>query len=441
MIRYLRPTAVAVMVLFLAVGSNQRASAQPASVQAEQLFRQGKKLMADGKIAEACKAFEGSYRKDAAVSTLLNLADCREKNKQYASAWGHFLDAERKTRGDAAQASFNTTAKSRAAALESKLSYLIVNVSREASIEGLTITRNGVEVLEAEWNSDIPVDGGEYVIEGKAPGYEAWSTKVSIAESGDKESVNVPKFRQRPDSVPDDSQAQDGGKKPIPVDPEPRPLVRSSRKKVGVIAVASGGAFVLGGLAAGYMAQSKWTEAKDLCGADLSCDSEADHTAGQALVDAARTRGNISTILTGVGVVAVGVGTALWLTAPTAEGRPTGKTAGLASFVAGGAALTGGLLLGYSARERWREAEALCGTDHVCDGADNFARGQELADSARFRGNAATILTGVGVAGLGLGTVLLLTSGSKSSESTPTALHVSPSISRDSVSVVFGGAL
>src|SRR5690349_11906109 len=107
------------------------AQAQPASVQAEQLFRQGKKLMGEGKIAEACKAFEGSYRKDEAVSTLLNLADCREKNKQYASAWGHYLDAERKTRGDAAQATFNRTARERSVALESRLSYLIINVSKE----------------------------------------------------------------------------------------------------------------------------------------------------------------------------------------------------------------------------------------------------------------------------------------------------------------------
>jgi len=221
-------------------------------------------------------------------------------------------------------------------------------------------------------------------------------------------------------------------------DPAP---VSSSRKTMGKIAVASGGVLVLGGLAVGYMAQQKWSEAKDLCGADLVCDSDADRAEGQALVDAARTRGNISTIVTGAGVAAVGVGAALWLTAPSAEARPKGKTAGLASLVVGGGALTGGLLLGYSARERWREAQALCGSDNFCDGPDNFARGQELADSARFRGNLSTVLTGAGVVGVGLGATLWFTSTSNRTESSSASLRLVPSVTNDAVSFVLGGSL
>ncbi|KAB2910863.1 MAG: hypothetical protein F9K40_01805 [Kofleriaceae bacterium] len=313
-------TASAGIFLVVAFGVATPAHAQPASVQAEQLFRQGKKLMGEGKIAEACKAFEGSYRKDEAVSTLLNLADCREKNKQYASAWGYFLDAERTTRGDASQATFNRTARERAKALEAKLSYLIINVPAESNIEGLAITRNGLPVDEAEWNTDIPVDGGDYVIEGKAPGYEAWSTKISVAESGDKESVNVPKFRQRP-TAPTDKTPDDVVVRPR-LDPTPdAPPVSSSRKTVGKITIAGGGALVLGGLAVGYMAQQKWSEAKDVCGADLVCDSAGERMTGQELVDAARFRGNLSTILTGAGIATVGVGVVLWVTAPKKESR------------------------------------------------------------------------------------------------------------------------
>jgi hypothetical protein len=317
-------TTIAVFVLALTVASIPRnAQAQPASVQAEQLFRQGKKLMSEGKLAEACKAFDGSYRRDAAVSTLLNLADCREKNKQYASAWGYFLDAERKTRGDTAQANFNRTARERAAALEAKLSFLIINVPAEASIEGLTITRNGIEVDSAEWNTDIPVDGGDYVIEGKAPGYEAWSTKITVADAKHKQSVNVPKFRQRPNM---DKSTTSERKQRVPEAPpvgEPIEASGSSRKAVGKMTLAGGGVLVVGGLAAGYFAQQKWSEAKDLCGDDLICDSAADRMTGDALVDAARFRGNVSTIVTGVGVAAIGGGVILWLTAPSNERSST----------------------------------------------------------------------------------------------------------------------
>lgn len=90
------------------------------------------------------------------------------------------------------------------------------------------------------------------------------------------------------------------------------------------IEAAGGGALVLDGLALGYLAQQKWSEAKDLC--DLICDSAADHMAGQALVDAARFRGNVSTVVTASGVVAIGAGVVLWLTAPRSERRATSVT-------------------------------------------------------------------------------------------------------------------
>ena len=188
--------------LVVATAAVLAASAAPAFAQgsqaAESLFRQGKALMQEGKIDEACTAFEGSYKKDPAVSTLLNLADCREKNGQYASAWGHFIDAMRMTRGDNAQAALFNTAKDRSQRLEGRLSYLIINVPDEARVEGLEITRNGVRVDSEEWNLDIPVDGGIYKVEGKAPAYEAWSTTVTVGPEKDKQSVNVPKFNEMP---------------------------------------------------------------------------------------------------------------------------------------------------------------------------------------------------------------------------------------------------
>ena len=93
-----------------------------ASPQAEALFRDGKRLMKDGKVAEACAAFEGSERAEHNVATILSLADCREKNHQYASAWALFLQADSQTRSDPAKATLNRTAKTRALALEPRLS-------------------------------------------------------------------------------------------------------------------------------------------------------------------------------------------------------------------------------------------------------------------------------------------------------------------------------
>src|SRR5262245_8732714 len=75
-----------------------------ASPEAEALFRDGKRMMKDGKFAEACAAFEGSERVEHSIATVLSLADCREKNHQYASAWALFLQAESQTRSDPSKA-------------------------------------------------------------------------------------------------------------------------------------------------------------------------------------------------------------------------------------------------------------------------------------------------------------------------------------------------
>ena len=162
-----------------------------ASPQAEALFRDGKQLMKEGKLAEACSAFEGSERAEHNVATVLSLADCREKNHQYASAWALFLQADSQTRSDPAKAALNTTAKRRAHGLESRLSYLTINVPDESRIPDLVVTRDGAPVDPAEWNRSIPADGGSHVIAGKAPGHESWSTTVTLQPESDKQAGEV----------------------------------------------------------------------------------------------------------------------------------------------------------------------------------------------------------------------------------------------------------
>jgi hypothetical protein len=278
---------------------------------AEQLFREGKRLMSEGKIAEACTAFEGSFRKEAAVTTLLNLADCREKNAQYASAWGHFIDAERKTRGSASEAGFHATAKDRAGKLEGRLSYLIINVPDEARVDGLEITRNGQPVDAAEWNRDIPVDGGVWKIAGKAPAYEAWSTEVTVGKEKDKQSVNVPRFRE----LPEDQVKPPVGPQPLVTGPAPSSFTGKRKAAVGV------GAVGVIGLAAGTVL---YFQAKGLHddAADATTQDERDR-----LEDDANGKYLIAQIGWGVGAAAVGAAAFLWITGgPSASGESAEQT-------------------------------------------------------------------------------------------------------------------
>src|SRR6185503_11270900 len=73
------------------VASARTARAQ--SAEAEALFNDGDAKMKAGKLDEACQAFEASNRIEPRAGTLIRLGECREQNKQLASAWSAYKDA------------------------------------------------------------------------------------------------------------------------------------------------------------------------------------------------------------------------------------------------------------------------------------------------------------------------------------------------------------
>ncbi len=182
------------------------------SVEAEVLFRDGKKLLKEGKIAEACDKLEASDRLEASVGTELNLADCREKNGQLATAWAAFRKAaaSAKTAGDAKR---EAEARRRAGALEAKMSYLTINVGDK--LEGLQVARNGTAIDPALWNAAVPVDPGEYEIVAQAPGHDRWSSRIKVASDAQHAAVDVPKLKAAGEAAVD--------KKPMPTEVKPKP--------------------------------------------------------------------------------------------------------------------------------------------------------------------------------------------------------------------------
>ncbi|HEX4420619.1 MAG TPA: hypothetical protein VH165_22045 [Kofleriaceae bacterium] len=278
-----------------------------ASPQAEALFRDGKQLMKDGKLGEACIAFEGSEHAEPNIATLLSLADCREKNHQYAAAWALFLQADSQTRSDPSKAMLNRTAKTRALALEPKLSYLTINVPDESRIPELIVTRDGAPVDPAEWNRAIPADGGAHVIAGKAPGHESWSTTVELRAELDKQAVEVPRFKALPELV--NKPARDPGLAPAPVvPPEPSPF--TMRRKIG-IGVAAGGVVVAAvAIGLGASAQSLRDEAVAGC-PTTACTTDG-AASSQHKNDQARSRAMVANVGFGVAGAAVIAGAVLW---------------------------------------------------------------------------------------------------------------------------------
>jgi hypothetical protein len=159
------------------------------------LFDEGRTLLQAGKIAEACAAFESSQKLDPAVTTLLNLADCREQNHQLATAWGTFVDANRAARASNND-KFARVAAHHARKLEPRLSKLTIAVSADRQVSGLEILRNGELVNPASWNHALPIDGGTYTITARAPGRAPWSITRKIKIESDAQTVDIPKLTE-----------------------------------------------------------------------------------------------------------------------------------------------------------------------------------------------------------------------------------------------------
>ena len=308
---HVKLTTTICLAVALVAAVHARAHAQ-ASPEAEKLFRDGRQLIKDGKIGEACAAFEASEKVEHNIATLLNLADCREKNQQYAAAWALFLAADSQTRGDASKAQVNGVAKQRASALEQRLSYLTINVPDESRVTELIVTRDGEPVDPAEWNRAIPVDGGKHEIAGRAPGHEPWSTTVTIAPALDKQAVEVPKFKELPKLAhPEVGEPNASSSVATPAPPPAPSGILSPRRDVA-IGLGGGALLAVGaGVAFGLSANNLHDQAVSTC--PPSTCSAANASAAQSTNSTARSRALLADGAFAAGGVFAAAAVTLWL--------------------------------------------------------------------------------------------------------------------------------
>jgi hypothetical protein len=312
---------IAISIVLLCWTDRGAAWAQGAAdkAAADTLFLEGKKLITAGDTEAACPKFEASLAKLEQLGTQLALASCYEKLGKTASAWGAFRAAASTAR-KARDVQRQRFAEEHAAALEAKLSRLVIKVEPGYRIDGLAVKRDGVEVLPAELGSPVPVDPGEHTVEASAPGWNAWSQQVAVTMPGVVE-VIVPALGKAPVKV----------EEPAPPPPPPPGGVQADADRGGsrsrrllAYGIGGGGIAVLGtSLILGAVASSRWSDAQSHCRDNL-CDQT-----GVDLASGARSMGNASTALFVVGTAAVAAAVYLYLTAPKrgAERAPAGRAA------------------------------------------------------------------------------------------------------------------
>jgi hypothetical protein len=282
-------------------------AAQDNSAAVEALFSEGKRLASEGKYAEACPKFRASYALEQRIGTLLNLADCYEKNNQLASAWARFVEV-RTLAGRAGQAEREQYATEHAAALEPKLSKLTIVV--KAPAPGTVIKRDGVVVDPAVYGTAVAVDSGSHTIDAEAPGKRPFSTMVQVNDGADQRTTEVPALVDAP-------HAENAGDGTVAPRPGAEATPKSSRGTIGIVVAGVGLVSIGVGSYFGVAALGKKDDSKTYCNLNQvknDCSQTGVDLRSDALTDA-----TVSTVLIGVGVAAVGAGAVLYFTAPSSR--------------------------------------------------------------------------------------------------------------------------
>lgn len=265
---------------------------------AQGLFDEAMRFFEQGEFASACEKFEASLALVDGVGTKGKLAECYEKVGRTASAWAAYREVAVLAGRDGQDVRRDVASK-RAERLKPLLAYLTIVVEPDSKVEGLQVARNGAEVVSGSYGSAIAVDPGSYEIIVSAPGYESKTLNVDVAKTA-KQSVTIPSLvklpeeaSNNPDLIPSaGSQSQNSGS-----------------SLIGMTTVGVGSLTVLGGIFLGLSAKSDYDSAFDSeCNSDNECSP-----AGKTIVDDARTKANIATVISVSGLAIAGVGTYLWL--------------------------------------------------------------------------------------------------------------------------------
>jgi hypothetical protein len=302
---------VPAIVLALLLAGSARLRAEPSAddrALATALFKEGRALMAAGRLPEACPKLEESHRLDPSGGTILNVALCHEQQGAIARSWSDYNEAIAFARRDGRRDREDVAAE-HARALEPRLSRLTIVVPEPARLAGLRIERDGRELGQASWSIAMPVDGGEHEVRATAPGRRPFSTRVAIASESSASKVEIPLLDVDP-------LATLLGSPVLAATPQPAPLLSPrARRRLGWGAGAAG--IVQLGVAGvfGLRAFDKRQQSDALCPDGLCANQH-----GADLNDQARLAADVSTVLIITGLATVAVGVYLLMTSPAHGG-------------------------------------------------------------------------------------------------------------------------
>ena len=321
--RILSTTAIGGAVTFAMAATSAPANAGGDTSTAEHLFQQGLEAMKKSQFKEACDAFAGSDEADASPGTEINLALCNEKQGKLASAWGWYRTAaglaDRRAQKERAE-----LARAEAAKLEPKLHKLVITLKNPP--EGVVVTRNGTPVPHAVLGTDVPIDPGDYAIEVTAKGKRTWKQTVHIAAAPGTERLEVAGLEDAPaeTAAPRAPAAAETSAPAAPM------RDGTGQRNIGFVL---GGAGIVAGIVAVALEFLALREKDKGTDVTAMANAQPDPTERAKLVDNAKSHTDAAkndelgaVILGAGGIVLIGVGITLLVTAPSGPAKTADAT-------------------------------------------------------------------------------------------------------------------
>lgn len=305
-----RPLLAAVFALVPALHAPALRAQERDPAAAEVLFREGKKLLNEGKLEQACPKLAESYALDPATGSLLATALCYERAGKLASAWAAYTEAASRAKQEG-RSDREQSARSSADRLEPRLSRLIVELDPNVDASAVTVTRDGVPLRSATWGTAIPVDAGTHhiraVISGKTPFEQDVDSKdgeqqrVVVTFGGGDGASDAPE--------PEETAIGLGSEGDVTADAGSERSSWTPLRTTGVVI----GAFGVGGLALGGVFGLRAMSLKDES-EEKGCDSQSRCTPeGTSVRLDARSAGDLATIATIAGSALVVAGATLFV--------------------------------------------------------------------------------------------------------------------------------
>jgi len=280
---------------------------------ADELFQEGRRLMREGRAAEACPLLALSQEIEPAGGTLLNLSRCYESLGRFASADRVLVRALQlgREKGRADAIDFIEAERTRIA---SAIDHVVIIKSELPP--NAEITLDGVVVAERSTRIRIDIDPGRHEITVRAPDHDPAELSFELPRKDDLEGrsveVRVPSLRASSTGAPPLAP-----KRPAKPDVRRQPApdaASSDLATLGTVAVIGGGVLVGVGIVFGAVAASTWSSVEERCPTRRCSDPGARSDADGAAVAAGLSTGFI---LGGLGLGGVGVG--LHLASPSAD--------------------------------------------------------------------------------------------------------------------------